>query len=232
MTHPKLEKARTLWRHRGRAVHCPVCGWRFDAFAPAWNREGATCWRCGAHERHRALWLFLTRARPELLDGARRLLHFAPEDWFARRLGRRPGLAYVTADLDPEKGQLQLDLTGLDLPDASFDAILCSHVLEHIPDDRRAMAELHRVLDPGGWCVVMVPIDLERETTYEDFSITDPAERARAFWQEDHVRVYARDIEERLTGAGFRVEVWEPPAELRVRHGLLAADLVFCCRKG
>jgi len=209
-----------------------VCGWRFDAFGPTWNREGALCWRCGAHERHRALWLFLTRVRPELLDGARRLLHFAPEDCLQRRLAKRPGLEYVTADLDPEKGQLQLDLLDLDLEDASFDAILCSHVLEHIPDDRRAMEELHRVLDPAGWCLVMVPIDLHRAKTYEDFSITEPAERAKAFWQEDHVRVYTHDIEDRLTGAGFAVDVWQPPEEWHGRLGLLGADLVFCCRKG
>jgi hypothetical protein len=228
----RARRARDVWRHRGDAVECPVCRSRFDAFAPAWNRGQAICWRCGAHERHRALWLFLTTVRPELLDGARALLHFAPEHCLGSRLARRPGLRYVTADLDPEKGELQLDLTDLALDDESFDAILCSHVLEHIPDDRRAMAELHRVLDPAGWCVVMVPLDLDRPSTYEDFTITDPEERKVAFWQEDHVRVYAPDIQQRLEDAGFTVDVWEPPAERRRPHGLLGADLVFCCRKG
>jgi SAM-dependent methyltransferase len=227
----RLRRAAELARHRGTAVTCPACGSSFDAFKPAWNRAGALCWRCGAHERHRALWLYLERVRPELLGGARRLLHFAPEYALAQRL-ERLGLDYVTADLDPDKGALQLDLLELDLPDGAFDAILCSHVLEHISDDRRAMAELQRVLAPGGWCIVMVPIDLERDATYEDPSITDPGERACHFWQDDHVRVYAPDIADRLRAAGFAVEVWQPPEPWREPYGLLAADLVFCCRKG
>lgn len=230
MIRGRLRHAAEVLRHRGSNVTCPVCGWSFDEFKPAWNRAGAICWRCGAHERHRALWLLLDRERPELLRGTRRLLHFAPEDCLERRL-RRGSFEYVTGDLDPAKGQIRLDLLDLDLPDGSFDAILCSHVLEHIPDDRRAMSELRRVLTPDGWCIVMVPIDPERSETYEDASITDPAERERHFWQHDHVRVYARDVEDRLRASGLRVETWEPPAHLRDPHGLLAADLAFLCRK-
>ena len=227
MIRDRLARARDVWAHRGDAVGCPVCGSRFDAFKPAWNRAGAVCWRCGAHERHRALWLFLEETR--LLDGVGSLLHLAPEHALERRLrGLVP--RYVTADLDPAKGELQLDLTDLDLPDDAFDAALCSHVLEHIPDDAVAMRELRRVV--ARWAIVMVPIDLGRSETYEDFSITDPREREVHFWQDDHVRVYARDVEERLRAAGFGVDVWEPPAALRGPHGLLAADLVFVCRKG
>ena len=231
MIRDRLRRARDVLSHRGSAVTCPVCDTSFDAFKPAWNRAGAICWRCGAHERHRALWLFLDRERPALLAGTRRMLHFAPEHTLQRRLERRVP-EYASADLDPRKGQLRLDLNDLALPDGAFDAILCSHVLEHIPDDRRAMRELRRVLDPQGWCIVMVPIDLGRDTTYEDPSITDPAERERHFWQHDHVRVYARDVEDRLRASGFAVEAWEPPADWREPYGLLQADLVFLCRKG
>jgi SAM-dependent methyltransferase len=228
---PRLRRARDLARHRGSAVRCPVCGWSFDVFKPAANRPDAVCWRCGSHERHRALWLYLHRERPELLAGARRLLHFAPEHCLEHRLPR-PGLEYVTADLDPSKGRLELDVTDLALPDDAFDAILCSHVLEHVPDDRRAMRELQRVLEPGGWCIVMVPIDLGRAVTYEDASITDPAERERHFWQDDHVRLYAPDVADRLRDAGFEVDAWAPRPEWIAPHRLLPADLVLCCRKG
>ena len=209
-----------------------MCGSRFDAFAPAWNRPSAICWRCGSHERHRALWLYLTEVEPSLLRDATALLHFAPEHCLGSQLRKLAHLRYVTADLDPEKGELQLDLLDLALENASFDAILCSHVLEHIPDDRQAMRELHRVLDPHGWCIVMVPLDLERDSTYEDFTITEPEERKAAFWQEDHVRIYAPDIRRRLEEAGFEVDVWKPRAEWRAPYGLLSADLVFLCRKG
>lgn len=219
-------------RHRGDAVCCPACESRFDRFKDDWNRPRALCWRCGAHERHRAQVLLLER-RPELLAGARSLLHFAPEWCLARRLRAVPGLRYVTADLDPAGVDERLDVTALDLPDGAFDAVICSHVLEHVPDDARAMRELRRVTAPGGWCLVMVPIDLDRAQTYEDAAIVDPAARERAFWQHDHVRLYAPDIGARLAEAGFAVEVVDLHAELgaqAARYGLHRADLIFLCR--
>src|SRR4051812_49470205 len=118
-----LRRRADLVRHRGTAVECPLCGGRFDRFKPAWNRPGALCWRCGSHERHRAQWLLLAR-RPRLLDDARSLLHFSPEWCIRRRLHARTDLRYVTADLDPAGVDLKLDVTALDLADASFDAVL------------------------------------------------------------------------------------------------------------
>ncbi len=143
-------------------------------------------------------------------------------------------MRYVTADLAQPGVDLVLDVTALDLPDASFDAILCSHVLEHVDDDRSAMAVLRRITAPGGWCAVMVPIDLGRETTYEDPSITSPEDRRRAFWQHDHVRLYAADIGDRLAAAGFDVERVRPEHEFGVetlaRCRILAADDIWLCR--
>lgn len=223
-------------RHRGNAVRCPLCDNAFDRFKDDWNRPNALCWRCGAHERHRAQWLLLQR-RPQLLDAARSLLHFSPEWCLRRRLAQRPGLRYVTTDLDPAQDvDLRLDVTALDLPDGAFDAVLCSHVLEHVPDDAAAMAELRRVTSPGGFTLVMVPLALDRAATYEDPAITDPADRERAFLQHDHVRLYAPDIAERLRAAGFTVEVADMHGEVgpadAARHGLLASDLIFLCRAG
>jgi hypothetical protein len=223
-------------RHRGSAVQCPLCDNAFDRFKDDWNRPDALCWRCGAHERHRAQWLLFER-RPELLGQARSLLHFSPEWCLRRRLVQRPGLRYVTTDLDPaQDADLRLDVTALDLPDGAFDAILCSHVLEHVPDDRAAMAELRRVTAPGGFTLVMVPLALDRAATYEDPAITAPADRERAFLQSDHVRLYAPDIADRLGAAGFAVEVVDLHRELgparAARHGLLASDLLFLCRAG
>jgi SAM-dependent methyltransferase len=233
---PAVRRRVDIVRHRGSAVECPLCGGRFDRFKEAWNRPNALCWRCGAHERHRAQWLLLSAARPDLLAGIGSLLHFAPEWTMRARLaplaGER-GLRYVTADLDPAGVDLQLDLTALDLPDAAFDAVMCSHVLEHIPDDAAAMRELRRVTAPGGWCLVMVPLDITRETTYEDPSVVAPEDREREFLQHDHVRLYAPDIADRLRAAGFDVEVIHPadlgPGAVE-RAGLLPADLMFLCR--
>ena len=222
-------------RHRGSAVHCPLCAHGFDHFKDDWNRPNALCWRCGSHERHRAQWLLFQR-RPELLRDARSLLHVSPEWCLREHLARLPGLRYVTTDLDPaQDADLRLDLTALDLPDDAFDAVICSHVLEHVPDDGAAMRELRRVTAAGGWCLVMVPLALDRATTYEDPAITSPEDRRRAFLQADHVRLYAPDIAGRLRGAGFGVDVIDLHAELgpagAARHGLLASDLVFLCRR-
>ena len=221
-------------RHRGRTVHCPLCANDFDRFKDDWNRPNALCWRCGAQERHRAQWLLFER-RPQLLASARSLLHFSPEWCLRRRLAALPALRYVTSDLDTtQDADLRLDVTALGLPDGAFDAVICSHVLEHVPADGAAMRELRRITAPGGFTLVMVPLALDRATTYEDASITAPEDRRRAFLQHDHVRLYAPDIGDRLHAAGFAVEVVDLAGELgpagAARFGLLASDLIFLCR--
>jgi SAM-dependent methyltransferase len=223
-------------RHRGANVHCPVCDNDFDRFKDDWNRPGALCWRCGAQERHRAQWLLFER-RPQLLAETRSLLHFSAEWCLRRRLGALPGLRYVTSDLDPaQPADLRLDIAALALPDGAFDAVVCSHVLEHVPDDAAAMRELRRVTAPDGFTLVMVPLALDRAATYEDPSITGPEDRRREFLQHDHVRLYAPDIADRLRAAHFDVEVVDLARELgpagAARHGLLASDLIFLCRPG
>ena len=220
-------------RHRGDRVACPICESTFARFKDDWNRPDVLCWRCGSHERHRAQWLLL-RGRPELLGGARRLLHFAPEHCLRGPLESIPGLEYVTGDLDPDGVDLELDVTGLALEDGAFDALICSHVLEHVPEDAAAMRELRRVTAPGGWCLVLVPLDIERTETYEDPSITTPEARTAAFRQDDHVRLYAPDLAGRLEAAGFAVEVVHPDeefgAEAMARHRLEVSDWMFLCR--
>lgn len=222
-----------MLQHHGNTVWCPVCGHHFSSFKDRWNRDNAVCWRCRSHERHRALCLLFDR-RPELLSAAGSMLHFAPEWSLQRRL--KPGpYRYVTADLDQPGVDLYLDITDMRaVRDAEFDAVLCSHVLEHVPDDGAAMRELRRITAPGGWCMVLVPIDLKRSHTYEDPTITDPRERERAFWQFDHVRVYAQDIEQRFQAAGFEVERIAPRAEfgseMMDRCRLLEQDLIWVCR--
>jgi SAM-dependent methyltransferase len=182
---------------------CPVCEswhWRFLPYGRN-GRPNALCPTCGSVERHRFLWLTLA----PLLSRARRIVHVAPEPGIRARLEGLPGVQYRAVDrYDPDAEPM--DLTELLMPDNSADLIICNHVLEHIPDDRQAMAEMLRVLRPGGHAVVMVPVDEKRPRTYEDDSIVSPADRAVAFGHPYHVRVCGADYPERLEAAGFAVE--------------------------
>jgi SAM-dependent methyltransferase len=202
---------------------------------PDWNRPNAICPGCGSHERHRALWLFL-QERTGVLSEPLVVLHFSPEYALERRFRELPHLSYVSADIDPQRADLQLDITAMALADESFDIVICSHVLEHVDDDRAAMRELRRVLKPDGLAIVMVPVDRTRAETYEDPSITAPADRLREFWQEDHLRLYGRDLADRLRGEGLACEqvsfVAELPATVVERHGLDTGDDLYLCRRG
>jgi SAM-dependent methyltransferase len=131
------------------------------------NRLNSKCPGCGASERHRHLWLYLQN-RTELFSEPLRVLHFAPEWIIQKKLRRSPNLDYVSADLDPHSALVKMDITNITYPDESFDVVPCSHVLEHVWDDRKAMNELQRILKPGGWAIVLVPIDYKRAETFED----------------------------------------------------------------
>jgi SAM-dependent methyltransferase len=214
---------------RGEGRECPCCGGRFRRMSrQRLSGWGGICPRCRSHPRHRAIALLLARGE---LPG-RRLLHFAPEPLFDPVFARLPGFERVTADLHAP-ADLRLDISDMDLPDDSFDVSLCSHVLEHVPDDRAAMRELRRVLTDGGLALVLVPYRPEL-TTYEDPSIRSPLDRMVAFGQQDHVRIYGNDLPDRLREAGFDVddrtaaELFDPDAVERAE--LDPDEHLFLCR--
>lgn len=193
----------------GRQRYCCVCDSSSRFFlsqGPASRRrKDIICPVCLSHDRHRLAWLYLS-SRTNLTDTTpKKMLHFAPETIFAEKFKRIPGVDYLSADLNSPHAMVKMDITDIQWPDSSFDIIYCSHVLEHVPDDHKAMREIFRTLKPGGWALIQVPIS--KENTIEDLSITDPAERERLYWQDDHVRLYGLDIKERLARAGFDVEV-------------------------
>ena len=191
----------------GNGRFCPVCEKTSRRFLRAGivPREDARCVHCGALERHRFLWLYLSQ-KTNLFDGApKKTLHFAPEGCFESRFKERLGDNYVTADLFSPGAMVKMDITNIEYPDRSFDVVYCSHVFEHVQDDKKAMRECLRVLKNDGWAILLVP--LSGEKTLEDPSIVEPSERLRAFGQEDHVRSYGSDYVDRLREAGFRVEV-------------------------
>jgi SAM-dependent methyltransferase len=213
--------------YKGRRLECPVCGGRFRRMRHGRGRRDVQCPRCGSYERVRALWLFL-REETDLAEGSHRVLHFAPEPGIAAAISALPGVDYVSADIAPGVAMEVVDITAIPPALGSFDIVICSHVLEHVPEDGRAMGEVFRVLRPGGAAYFMQPVDFERAETYEDASIVDPAERRRAFNQHNHVRVYGRDIAARLERAGFEVSERRYTEELdpadRARYALQDGD--------
>ena len=200
-----------VW-YAGRGRKCPICGKQVREFLPygyGVSRRDALCPRCLALERHRLLWLYIER-ETDLLNGYPTLLHIAPEvalkRKFERHYGKEHAESYLTADLESPLAKLHFDVQEIPLEDESIDIVICNHILEHVEDDRKALRELHRILRPGGWGVVLVPQDYERESTFEDDSITSPEERAKIFGQYDHRRIYGRDYAQRVAECGFEVE--------------------------
>jgi predicted SAM-dependent methyltransferase len=117
----------------------------------------------------------------------------------------------------------------------SFDVIICNHVLEHTQDDRKAMHELYRILNPKGWAILQVPISNLLETTYEDLAIKKPEEKEKKFGQRDHVRIYGKDYKYRLEDVGFKVDVFnfanEFDKNLAYKFGISINENIYKCSK-
>ena len=220
---------------RGTARYCPLCNSNVRQFYPAGldRRPDARCPVCNSLERHR-LFYKLTEEHTDLFDGAEKhLLHIAPEEGIEKLLRELPNVHYLSADLEDTNAMVRMDITDIQYPAESFDVIFCSHVLEHVPDDRRALREFYRVLKPGGWCGIQIPVT--DAVTFEDPTVTDPEKRLRIFGQRDHVRRYGPDVRDRMEAAGFAVHEFTTETvaseEEIVRMGLMRNDRFYLCRK-
>jgi SAM-dependent methyltransferase len=190
---------------KGNRFTDPIDGSSYRKFLPYGYqnlRQNALCPGTLSLERHRLLWLYLDR-KTNFLTDAIRVLHVAPEQVFYRKFKSFSHWDYTTTDLHSPLADVKADICALPFEDNTYDFILCNHVLEHIPDDLKAMEELYRVLKPGGTAILQVPLEEDRENTFEDDSITDQQERTRIFGQYDHVRIYGQDYYKRLQEVGF-----------------------------
>ena len=196
------------------------------------------CPHCGASDRDRLYALYLARRLAGDASPQRelRLLDIAPAEALSRHIRRKRQIHYRTADLFMPNVDDRVDVTSMDCyTNESFDVLICSHVLEHVSDDRKAMAELNRVLRPGGWGIVMVPIRLGTAEIREDPSVTTEAGRWKHFGQGDHVRLYSRaGFVQRLESAGFAVlelgEPWFEPGSFQ-RCGISPASVLYVVEK-
>ncbi|RZJ71399.1 class I SAM-dependent methyltransferase [Flavobacterium sp.] len=185
----------------------PIDGKSFRKFLPygyGKQRDNVLSPSTLSLERHRLLWIYL-KNETDFFTAPKKVLHFAPEQAFYKRFRNQKNLDYTTTDLLSPLADVKADICNLPFADNQYDLILCNHVLEHIPDDTKAMQELFRVMKPGGMGIFQIPQDLKREKTFEDNSITDQKKRAEIFGQYDHVRVYGRDYFDKLRSIGFTV---------------------------
>lgn len=191
----------------GKNHQCPICNSHFRKFLPYGNKgsDNRLCPSCLSLERHRFLWLWLHQ-RTDFFTAPLRVLHVAPEQSFINRFRKMTNLNYITADLVSPLADVRMDIQDIPYDEGSFDVVICNHVLEHVDDDIVAMREIFRVLKPGGWAILQVPVDWNRDYTYEDASIVTPKEREKHFGQYDHVRFHGTDYPNRLRSAGFIVD--------------------------
>lgn len=222
---------------RGNNVECPICEISYRKFLPYGRlnpRPNALCPDSLSLERHRLMWLYL-RDRTDFFTKPQKLLHIAPELCFIKRFKAMENIDYTTADLESPLADIKMDVHEIPFSDNTFDVVFCNHVMEHVDDDIKAMSEIHRVLKPGGWAIIQSPQDYSRAETLEDPTITDPKERERVYWQNDHVRLFGLDYGKRLEKAGFQVTedkyVMELPAETVQKYALPAKEIIYFCAK-
>ncbi len=222
---------------RGNTYTDPIDGKSFRKFLPYGYervRENVLAPGTLSLERHRLFWLYLTN-ETEFFSTSLRVLHFAPEQAFLKRFKELKNIQYTTTDLNSPIADVKADICDLPFKNDSYDFIICNHVLEHIPDDTKAMQELYRVLAPGGTAILQVPYDRKRDLTFTDDTITDQKERAAIFGQYDHVRVYGMDYFDKLKSIGFQVTAVDYTAQLSEdeinKFRLPKGELIPLCKK-
>jgi SAM-dependent methyltransferase len=247
----RVESLRLKLVNFGFQYECPLCKARLASLLPlgenfpvlieknvvGGRQRNARCPCCKSSDRERLLYLFLLH-QTDLFSRPTKLLHVAPEKRLTKVLAKSH-LDYLTADLNasPARVMEQMDITKIHYPAASFDAILCNHVLEHVPEDLMAMSELYRVLRPGGWAILQVPIALTQDTTFEEPSIRSPEERERVYGQYNHVRLYGHDYVDKLRSVGFIVNefAWTKALEdfggLNNKYGLNPDEIIYFALK-
>lgn len=212
----------------GKNFFCPLCGKSYRVFLSTGvqRRPNAVCPGCGSFERHRLLWEAIKKLKSiNKIKHGGRVLHVAPEVPLEKKLKKL--YTYFSLDINNISSMTTADLTNLPFNGDLFHAVICNHVLEHIKDDHKAMEELFRIMKPGGWGSIQVPIAGQK--TFEDFSVTNPTDRERLFGQKDHVRKYGMDYVNRLKNVGFKVifirkhEILDPFQQKR---------LSIACEKG
>lgn len=178
-----------------------------------------SCPKCQSHDRERHLKLYFDGLGLKKLVTNSRVLHFAPERWFSKYIQEATPSYYVKADLHPASADIRhVDVLAMDFEDQSFDLVIANHVLEHVIDDAKALTELNRVLRPGGFAVLQTPYSEVLLQKFEDKGIEDHRARLQAYGQEDHLRLYGRDIFGYIESFGFKSYIQRHESALSSYH--------------
>ena len=228
-----------------KKVTCPISETNFAEFIPLYKQSDPALPShaqlrispdSGARGGLRTQWLYL-KHETDLMKDNINLLHFGPEYCYYRIFKEMNNISYYPADKNNNKYSKDIkyaDLKELDIEANTFEMIICNHVLEHVEDDKKAVMEMYRVLKPGGTAILTVPIDSQRNETYEDLSVTKPKDREREFGQWDHLRYYGLDFQQRLESAGFTVKNERYAKSFSIgdyeKYGL-ADEPIFVCKK-
>ncbi|MDI3526781.1 MAG: hypothetical protein PWR03_964 [Tenuifilum sp.] len=223
--------------YRGKKFQDPIDGVKYRKLLPYGRltvRKNALAPNSMSLERHRLIWLYLKR-KTDFFTSQKKVLHIAPEYCFLKPFRRLRNIEYVTADLISPWADVKLDVQSMPFAENSFDLVLCNHVLEHVDDDKKAMAEILRVLRPGGFAILQVPMDLSMEQTLENPEYNTPELREKYYQQRDHLRLYGRDYAQRLASVGFDVLeddfVLQLPSHEVEYYALPKDEILYIARK-
>jgi SAM-dependent methyltransferase len=225
--------------YAGNNVECPVCEKSFRKFlsygSDVAHRENVLCPYDLTLERHRLMWIYLKNHSNFFTAQNLSILHIAPEQCFHKTFKKQANLKYLTADLESPIADMHFDLHKIPLEDNQFDVIFCNHVMEHVDNPIQCMSELYRVMKPGGWGILQVPIDRNRTETFEDPTIVSPEDREKHYWQKDHVRLFGLDYPHYLEKAGWTVQQFDPTQhislELINRYRLEKGEIIYVVNK-
>ncbi len=227
----------TAWWYRGNALEDPIDNRTYKKFLPyGYGSERSNALSPGtlSLERHRALYLYL-KEKTDLFTRPVKMLHIAPERSLGNLFKNQPNIDYISADLLSPWAMVHFDAHAIPYPDNTFDVVIANHILEHVQDDIRVMAEMYRVMKPGGFGVFQVPLFENIPVTDQDPFMRDEAEQNRRFGQKDHVRKYGIDYLERLKSVGFNVHNYHLdelfPDMNFVRYGVNPYESIPVCKK-
>lgn len=215
-----------IYKKDEKNFECPICRNKIERFLPyqykehtsdftykfrviGSNTENFTCPYCNCHDRVRHLVMYFNKLNIwEKYIINKNILHIAPEEHIQQIISNLSTKNYVCGDLYPVNDSIKkVDITNISFDENYFDFIMCNHVLEHIPNDLKAMKEIYRVLKKGGCAIVQTPYSPNIKESFEDEIFTTENDRRKFFGQSDHVRIYGSDLFERLKSVGFKLDI-------------------------